>query len=141
MIVKVIIEQEGNVLERLQQGMNRGFSYYRQDLKNYSELGCYDRLSDLWNLETLTEGDIRSSGYVVHTLEAAIWSLINASSYEETVLKAVNLGDDTDTVGGVTGGLAGLYYGYDSIPKKWINTMQRRDWVWKKLSQGNWYMQ
>jgi len=71
--------------------------------------------------------EIRSSGYIVDTLEASIWCLINSTSYEEAVLLAVNLGDDADTTGAVTGGLAGLYYGYDSIPKKWIGKIAGRD--------------
>jgi ADP-ribosyl-[dinitrogen reductase] hydrolase len=70
---------------------------------------------------------IKSSGYVVETLEASIWCLINSSSYEEAVLLAVNLGGDTDTTGAVTGGLAGIFYGYDAIPKKWIDQLARKD--------------
>lgn len=71
--------------------------------------------------------DIKSSGYVVDTLEASIWCLINSNSYEEAVLMAVNLGGDTDTTGAVTGALAGIYYGYDAIPKKWIDQLARKD--------------
>lgn len=71
--------------------------------------------------------DVKSSGYVVATIEASIWCLINTSSYEEAVLMAVNLGGDSDTTGAVTGGLAGIYYGYDAIPKKWINQLARKD--------------
>jgi len=78
--------------------------------------------------------EIRSSGYIVDTLEASIWCLINSKSYEEAVLLAVNLGDDTDTTGAVTGGLAALYYGYESIPKKWISKIARRDDI-EALSQ------
>jgi len=52
---------------------------------------------------------------------------LNSKSYEETVLKAVNLGDDADTTGAVVGGIAGIYYGLVSIPKCWINTVARKD--------------
>ena len=65
----------------------------------------------------LTESEIRSSGYIVHTLEAALWCLLNTNTYAECVLKVLNLGDDTDTVGAVAGGLTGIYYGTDQIPK------------------------
>lgn len=75
------------------------------------------------------ENEIKSSGYVVDTLEAAVWCLLNSDSYQEAVLKAVNLGDDTDTVGAVTGGLAGLFYGFENIPSEWINAIQRREWI------------
>lgn len=57
------------------------------------------------------ENRILATSYVVDTLEAAIWCLLNTDSYKECVLKAVNLGDDADTVAAVAGGLAGIYYG------------------------------
>ncbi|MDL2300964.1 ADP-ribosylglycohydrolase family protein [Lachnospiraceae bacterium OttesenSCG-928-D06] len=128
-LVKAIIENSGSMIECLQMGMDKGFSYYRQDFKNYPDLEYYNRLIDLGEFKITNETNIRSSGYIVHTLEAAIWCLLNSASYEDAVLKAVNLGEDTDTVGAVTGGLAGLYYGYDNIPKVWINTIQKKDWV------------
>ena len=73
------------------------------------------------------ESEISSSGYVVHSLEAAIWCLLREKSYEDTVLKAVNLGSDTDTTAAIAGGLAGLFYGFDSIPQKWIDRLARKD--------------
>jgi ADP-ribosyl-[dinitrogen reductase] hydrolase len=79
------------------------------------------------SIAKVSANEIRSSGYIVDTLEASIWCLINSSSYEEAVLLAVNLGDDTDTTGAVTGGLAALYYGYDSIPENWVNQIARKD--------------
>lgn len=73
------------------------------------------------------DNEISSSGYVLHTLEASIWCLLKTDTYQEAVLKAVNLGEDTDTTGCVTGGLAGIYYGYDAIPNHWINQLARID--------------
>jgi ADP-ribosylglycohydrolase len=70
-------------------------------------------------IHELAESDIGSGGYVVDTLEASTWCLLNSSSFEEAVLKAVNLGGDTDTTGCVTGGLAGAYYGVSAIPEEW----------------------
>ena len=61
--------------------------------------------------------DIRSSGYVVDTLEAALWAVAESETFEEAVLKAVNLGDDADTVGAVTGQVAGAMWGYSGIPR------------------------
>ena len=90
--------------------------------------------SRLWNLEQfakLPEYDIKSSGYVVDTLEAAIWCLLNTDNYCECVLKAVNLGDDTDTVGAITGGLAGLLYGENNIPSLWKKELRRIDYIEK----------
>ncbi|MFN6484401.1 MULTISPECIES: ADP-ribosylglycohydrolase family protein [unclassified Nostoc] len=70
--------------------------------------------------------EINSGGYVIDTLESSLWCLLNSSSYSEAVLKAVNLGGDTDTTAAVTGGLAGIYYGIENIPKQWINQIARR---------------
>lgn len=75
----------------------------------------------------LDEASIESSGFVMDTLEASSFCLVNSSSYKECVLKAVNLGDDTDTTGCVAGGLAGLYYGFDSIPEEWVGCLQKRE--------------
>ncbi len=69
---------------------------------------------------------INSEGYVIDTLEAALWCLLTTSSYPEAVLKAVNLGEDTDTTAAVTGGLAGIYYGTENIPSEWINGIARQ---------------
>ena len=93
-----------------------------------SEYSAYRRLfSD--DFEALTAREIRSSGYVVDTLEAAIWCLLTTGNYAECVLKAVNLGEDTDTVAAVAGGLAGALYGYETIPKKWRDTLIKRAYI------------
>ncbi len=96
---------------------------------------CYQNCEELRYLHNVIVKDIsefsrdkiRSSGYVVHTLEAALWCLLTSKSYSETVLKAVNLGEDTDTTGIVAGGLAGIYYGYKNIPQEWIEQIARKD--------------
>jgi len=62
---------------------------------------------------------ISSSGYVIHTLEAALWSVDRAASFEEAVLGAANLGDDADTVAAVAGQLAGALWGVGAIPARW----------------------
>ena len=76
-----------------------------------------------------TEDDIISDGYVVNSLEAAIWCLINTGSYKSCVLKAVNLGDDTDTTAAIAGSLAAAAYGYEDIPKSWLETLIKRDQI------------
>ncbi len=86
-------------------------------------------------IASLPEDTIKSSGYVIDTLEASIWCLLTSGSYSESVLKAVNLGYDTDTTGCVTGGLAGILYGYSSIPGEWINAIARKDDI-EKLFMG-----
>lgn len=77
-------------------------------------------------IEECGEEHIYSSGYVVSTLEAAIWCLLKTDTYKDAVLKAVNLGHDTDTVAAVTGGLAGLLYGAEEIPATWLQVLARR---------------
>lgn len=79
------------------------------------------------DLSHVSESEIFSSGYVLHTLEASLWCFLTTHSYTEAVLKAVNLGDDSDTTGSVTGGLAGLTYGAEAIPAEWITALARRE--------------
>lgn len=133
-IVKAIIGMNGELIDRLQSGMDSAYKYYCQDLKNCQELNIYQRLFNLHNFKNCSEDQIKSSGYVVDTLEAVIWCLISTTSYKSAVLTAVNLGDDTDTIGAITGGLAGLYYGYDNIPSEWCNEIQRKEWIDNLLS-------
>ena len=74
----------------------------------------------------MLEEEIKSSGYVVDTLEAVLWCVGNTSNYRDCVLKAVILGEDTDMVGAIAGSLAGLLYGMENIPKDWLNTLQNK---------------
>lgn len=90
------------------------------------ELRHFSRILD-GDISLIDEDDIRSGGYAVHTLEASLWCLLNENSYAATVLRAVNLGEDTDTTGAVAGGLAGLHYGYESIPEEWIDELQKKE--------------
>lgn len=80
----------------------------------------------LLDIYKLNEQDIESDWYVIHTLEASIWALIRNTSFKTSLLTAVNLGGDTDTTGAVTGGLAGLRYWFDSIPKEWVDIIARK---------------
>ena len=85
---------------------------------------------DFVNAETLAalpEEAIKSGGYVVDTLQAALWCLLTARSYRDCMLKAVNLGSDTDTVAAVAGGLAGILYGAESIPEDWLKVLAKKE--------------
>lgn len=99
----------------------------------------FDRID---KIATLSRDEIKSTGYVIDTLEAALWSFLTTGNYRDCVLAAVNLGDDTDTVAAVAGGLAGIYYGVGGekgIPQEWIEQIARKDWIQKlcdKLSEG-----
>lgn len=70
---------------------------------------------------------VRGSGYVVESLEAALWCFQTTSSFRECVLRAANLGDDADTTAAVAGQLAGAYYGLAAIPEEWRNKLARRE--------------
>ncbi|MBQ3663268.1 MAG: TIGR02452 family protein [Clostridia bacterium] len=128
-MTRALINESGTLIERLQSGLDDGFRYYGIMESNAEDLAYYDRLRDLSVFREVPAEAIRSSGYVVDSIEAAVWSLITTDSFEACELKAVNLGDDTDTVGAIAGGLAGLYYGYGAIPSDWLDKIQRREWI------------
>ena len=75
----------------------------------------------------LSEDDVKGSGYVVDSLECALLSLIKTENYEDAVKMAINTGYDTDTIGGITGCLAGMLYGKDNIPERWINKLRKKE--------------
>jgi len=81
------------------------------------------------DISTLNINDINSSGYVVDTLEAVFWIILNCSSYNESIIGAINLGGDTDTIGAITGSIAGILYGYDNISKRWISKLKNKDYI------------
>ena len=125
--VAAILEGSGTLGERLQVGLDKGFAFYEKDAPAKAELAFYERLRDLTAFSGLPKDAIYSGGYIVESLEAAIWSLLQTDSFEAALLTAVNLGYDTDTVAAIAGGLAGLYYGYDQIPKAWLAAIPHRD--------------
>jgi ADP-ribosylglycohydrolase len=77
---------------------------------------------------------ILSGGYVIESLEASLWCFLKTETYESAVLKAINFGHDTDTTGAITGGLAGIYYGYKEIPEYWIASLAKMEKI-EKLSE------
>lgn len=101
-------------------------SFLKQQQFSSNEVHYFNRILSKKIYEQAEE-NIHSSGYVLHTLEASLWCFFNSVNFEDAVLKAVNLGSDTDTTACVTGGLAGIYYGFESIPKNWINVLARKN--------------
>lgn len=81
------------------------------------------------DISKLKINEIKSSGYVVDTLEACIWVLLKSENYKEAIIGAINLGEDTDTIGALTGGLAGIIFGYDFIPKEWKDAIVRKEYL------------
>lgn len=121
----------------IRSGLNKARIFYRNNPENCHYDNLYRRIGliglqfedDPLTFHRFAREDIKSSGYVVDTIEAAIWCLMNTRSYKECVLTAVNLGDDTDTVAAIAGGLAGALYGYDGIPQEWRDTLIKIEYI------------
>jgi ADP-ribosylglycohydrolase len=104
------------------------------DLARSEFSGLYERSAEFSHfrhileddLVSLPEEEVVSTGYVLHTLHASLWCLLTTQTFQDCVLRAVNLGGDTDTTGCVAGGLAGVAYGINSIPSDWIHQLARR---------------
>ena len=128
-LVKAVLDGTGKLQERLQKGMHEAKAYYEKDVAYFTELVYYGRLFDLESFRQAPEEQIRSSGYVVDSLEAAVWGLLTTDTYKDAMLKVVNLGEDTDTIAAIAGGLGALYYGYEGIPEEWVEVVQRREWI------------
>ena len=79
-------------------------------------------------------GQIGSSGYVAHSLEAALWCIASTADFQSAILKAANLGEDSDTTAAVAGQLAGALYGGSGIPRAWLNKLVRRDWIQERAA-------
>lgn len=111
------------LLQTYQEIKKLDYSYFTEDT-----IYKYERILNndigLYNIN-----EISSNGYIVSTLEAVIWTLINSKSFNETIIKAINLGEDTDTVGACVGGLAGIYYGIENINQKWKDNILRYDYI------------
>lgn len=124
-MVRSLIRNEGSLIERLQAGIDEGFAYYEG--KHEPEIRTYQRIRNLSEFAKTPETEIESSGYVLHAIEAALWCLITENTLKDSLLKAVNLGEDTDTTAAIAGGLAGLYYGMEAIPENWLEALKKKE--------------
>ena len=115
--------------DAIEEGLSEAHGRYAKMERFRDELETYQRLWDIDAFRALPVKEIRSSGYVVDTLEAVLYCLLTTDSYEECVLEAVNLGEDTDTVGAIAGGLAGVAYGLDAIPQEWRAALLKKEWI------------
>ncbi len=114
--------------ERLREGLNRAEALLASAVDTKAEMDRYQRV--FWeDFSALPEESIPSSGYVVDTVEAALWCFLQGASYRESVLRAVNLGGDADTIAALTGGLAGVYYGYEAIPEEWRQALAKKETI------------
>ena len=106
--------------------------FYENHREWFGSSGLHKEILDVvrgsYKLELGYEAGIRGKGYVVNALEAALWAFwSDEGSFEKGVLKAINLGDDTDTTAAIYGQLAGAFYGYENIPKRWIDQVYAHD--------------
>ena len=93
-----------------------------------SSIKAYSRILDN-NISNLNIDDIKSSGYIVDTLEASLWILLKSKDYKEAIIASTNIGNDTDTIGAITGSMAGIIYGYDSIPDNWKEQLVKKEYL------------
>lgn len=98
-------------------------SYVRSHAEYSEFIKVYDRLFHI-DFKDLTEDEINSTGYIVDSLEAALWCFLTTDNFHDCVLKAVNLGNDTDTIGAIAGSIAGAYY--QEIPEDWVNKLKKK---------------
>ena len=125
----------GCLTNAVKSGIVSALAYYRQKPEFSEVIHEFESLS---HIDQRTEEEIRSSGYVIHTLQASLWCLLTTSSYPECVLKAVNLGDDTDTVAAISGALAGFWYGEAQIPGDWKEKTVKYWEIQKRVEEFYW---
>lgn len=90
--------------------------------------------SYLVDISSRKRNEIRSTGYVKDSLEASFWCLLTTDNFRDALIRAVNLGDDTDTIGAITGGMAGLAYGMESVPDSWMNALRKKEIIERCLA-------
>lgn len=119
-------------------GAVQGYSKAQLLSPHFSPVEMYWELHPLMkDIYTIANGsfrekeppEIKGSGYVVDSLEAALWAFARTENFRDGCLAAVNLGDDADTTGAIYGQLAGAYYGVAAIPEEWKNTIVKRDLI------------
>jgi ADP-ribosyl-[dinitrogen reductase] hydrolase len=132
-----------NMAENLRNGQSKSEAYQKTrkeisqlwEITNFSESEKthFERVIQT-DIQEVKKENIRSGSYVIESLEAGLWCLLKTDSFESAVLTAINFGHDTDTTGAITGGLAGIYYGAETIPEYWIASLARLDDI---LELGN----
>ena len=129
-------------IKKLLHGKNKVQIVKEFDVKDYDKfysleaINVYNRIlsGEILNLK---RDDIKSTGFVVDTLEASLWCILKSNNFEETIINAINLGNDTDTIGAITGSIAGIIYGMESIPSRWLDKLQKREYINNLITEFN----
>lgn len=137
-LARTIIEQREQALLPiiLRIGIKQAISELEvfADIDDMRELAAYHRIVDE-SIYKLPLEEIENSGYIVDTLEAALWCLENTKSYRECILWAANIGEDTRGLGAVVGSLAGMYYGIENYPREWVQSLKNSDIIFNICSK------
>lgn len=113
---------------------NRALEIIRHDAKGLfspEALDYYKRIFKLESFRRLPMEKIKSSGFVVHSLEAALWCFLTTDNFRDCLIKAISLGDDTDSVAAIVGGMAAMFYGYEEIPAEWIDDLRCKNVIYE----------
>lgn len=115
----------GSILVKALEGKNKSQILFDNDVRNITSQKILDISKGAYISKVIDQ--IQSTGYVIESLSAALWSFWNSNSFEEAILKAVNLGNDADTTAAICGQVAGAYYGRVGIPPSWLDKLFLRD--------------
>lgn len=90
-------------------------------------------------IKKLRAADLVPRAYVIPTLNCALWAFLSHGSLEEVIIAAVNLGGDADSIGAIAGGVAGTYWGFDTIPQRWLSKFgQKQSQRLNSAAKGLW---
>lgn len=107
---------------------NNCANVYWDELSNFQKIFSKEIIN-------VSEDEIKSTGYVIDTLEAVLWVFFHTNGYRDTILKAINLGGDTDTIAAIAGGIAGIYYGLYDIPKEWLQSIAKKEELYEMFDK------
>ena len=110
---------------------NKSYEFIKKLDYSFADFKVYDKYKRILKDDIMKKPleEISSTGYIIDTLETVLWCVGNTSDFKKAIIGSINLGGDTDTIGALTGGVAGIIYGYESIPKDWINDLQKQDYL------------
>ena len=117
-----------SIKEAVATGLSKGKAYYENDEDFAKHMKHFARLYDD-DFAQLPEEEIRSGGYVIESIEASIWCLLNTNDFKSLILKAVNLGHDTDTTAAISAGLGTLVYNVEDLPAEWIAKLRKKEYL------------